>query len=252
MYFKIIYISMIKNNYFKGLCLSLVLVIAGFVSHAQLPETSFYFNGFLPTAQFNDPAGIITENGFMPMNRTNVAKSASAGLGISSRFGIWCDIGYGQLQPFAEIGILWNSTNAKVRNSYENNALNDQYKATPTTPHYFNIPMMAGLKYRYDVTPIVRPFAEFALGYDAMFITRSGYKNVANLNYGYKPSGAFAWEIGLGTYLGENVSVGIYYYGLGSHRIEYTSRTKENVGDESYASDLRTIGEFAVRFGFHF
>lgn len=243
---------MYKSINFKGLCVVLAMVVAGYVAKAQMPEASFYFNGFLPTANFNDASHVVDEyEHFTPMNCDNVAMDAAAGLGLSARFGIWCDIGYGELLPFAEASVLWNASNAKVRDAYEMNDMNNTLGKTPTVPNYFNVPLMAGLKYRYSITT-VKPFVEFALGCDFMFVTPNGYRHEQDLWYAYKPTGSFCWTVGAGTYLGPNVSVGLYYMGLGDHRIEYTSRTKDNLNYESNNYIRRSIGEFALRFGFHF
>ncbi len=243
-----------KINCFNKLCVLAVLLVASISARAQQPEFSFYFDGFLPMSEFNDDCGV-GNGAFQPMNRTNVAMDASAGLGFSARFGIWCDIGYGQLQPFADVSLLWNATKSSIGDVYDNNDLNLIKHTTPVTPHYFNVPAMLGLKYRYDVTPIVKPFAEFSLGFDALFITSNGYKQDPTMWYAYRPSANFAWTVGLGSYLGENVSLGIYYFGLGDHRIQYTGRTRENVLPEPQGTPFvvkRNLGEFAVRVGFHF
>ncbi len=228
------------------------MVFVGFAAKAQTPESSFYFNGFLPTAEFNNASHVVDEAGvFTPMNGHNVASDASAGLGISARFGIWCNIGYGELLPFAEASLLWNATKSTVRDEYEESSYADIATST-MLPNYFNVPLMAGLKYRYNVVDAVSPFVEFSLGVDFFFITRNGFKGLDYLTYAYKPSSSFCWNVGLGTYLGENVSVGFYYLGLGDHQITYTDRSYANHTDGPQKFPRRNLGEFALRFGFHF
>ncbi len=67
-----------------------------------------------------------------------------------------------------------------------------------------------------------------------------------------------AWMIGAGAYFGRHVSAGIYYYGLGKHTIEYTSKTVsdfttvEQVAYEGSDVETRTLGQLALRIGFHF
>ncbi len=223
---------------------------ACFSVHAQKHETSFYFNGFLPVGEFNSRYDLNPVE-FRPMDRYSVAQYAGAGIGLSYRFGFWFDIGYGQLQPYAEASFFWNPTKKSVTDIYDDNDMNDQLGFTPVTPHYFNVPAMLGLKYRYSVTTTVQPFAEFALGFDAMFISRNGYGENNLLWYCYKPSFNFAWMVGAGTYLGDKVSVGLYYFGLGDHRINY-NRFCEVSDPTSSKVVKRNIGELAIRFGFHF
>ena len=246
-----------KNNYLKGLCIAVAMLCAGFGARAQQQfETSVYLNGIFPVGQFANSHIYETHplGTFVPMDRTTVATSASAGLAGSARFGMWFDVGFGQLLPYVEAGFLWNSTKRAVRDVYDANDLNDSAKAIPNTPTYFNIPIMLGLKYRYDITPIIRPFVELGIGYDLMFITSNGYpKNseIKDMWYAYKPSGNLCWSIGAGTYFGEYVSVGLYYMGLGNHRITYSGKATASMGDD-FTAQKRSIGELGLRVGFHF
>ena len=66
----------------------------------------------------------------------------------------------------------------------------------------------------------------------------------------YKPDGKLCWSVGAGTYLGEYVSVGLYYTGLGNHRIEYTRKVVSP--DQDFSAQKRNIGELGLRVGFHF
>ncbi len=249
---------MSKSNYFKGLCVAIAMIFAGFGAQSQEIEVSGYFNGVLPVAEFNDAVELMPYGAFTPINRTNIANGATAGIGFSVRAGIWLDVGSNNfLLPFAEASFLWNATKGEYRDIYDDNALNAVLQSVPTTPNYFNIPIMVGLKYRYDLTEIIRPFAEASLGFDLTFISENGYHDVDYLGvedymeYSYKPSGAMAWSLGAGTYLGENVSVGIYYLNLGSHRMEYT-KSSYSGAEASYTVEKRKLGELALRIGFHF
>ena len=89
------------------------------------------------------------------------------------------------------------------------------------------------------------------LEFDIMIITKNGYMNkYDNLWYAYKPDGKLCWSVGAGTYLGEYVSVGLYYTGLGNHRIEYTRKVVSP--DQDFSAQKRNIGELGLRVGFHF
>ena len=243
-----------KNNYLKCLCVAVALLATSFGARAQQFETSVYLNGIFPVGQFAHAYEYNPLGTFVPMDRTTVATSASAGLAASARFGMWFDVGFGQLLPYAEVGFLWNATKGSIRDVYDANDLNDSAKAIPNTPTYFNVPITLGLKYRYDITPIVRPFAELGIGYDLMFITSNGYpksSEIKDMWYAYKPDGKLCWTIGAGTYLGEFVSVGFYYVGLGNHRIDYSGKATASLGDD-YAAQKRRVGQLGLRVGFHF
>jgi len=252
---------MSKSNYFKGLCVAIAMIFAGLGAQAQQLELSGYFNGLLPVAEFNDNVTVMVADNFTPININGIGKGASTGIGGTLRVGLWLDVGNGSfILPYVEGSFLWNSTKSKYRDIYDNNALNAELKSTPSVPNYFNIPILVGAKYRYQLTEILSPFAEASIGFDMMFISSNGYSGVANptdgssnyLHYSYKPSGALAWSLGAGTYLGSNVSVGLYYLNLGAHRIEYTSRSYNDGDDVSYNVEKRRLGELALRVGFHF
>ena len=249
-----------KNNYFKTLCVAVAFVAAGFCAQAQQVEISGYVNGLLPTGNFNDGVNLTQEYTglFRPMDRSNIGTGATAGIGVSARAGLWLDIGFGELMPYAEASFYWNSVKSSIRDQYESHPYGD---VVPRVPTYFNVPILLGIKYRYDISEIIRPFAEFGLGYDFMMITSNGYKGKGPW-YTYKPNGAFAWTLGAGTYLGSHVSVGLYYVSLGTHRMNYGSKTNlllysgatgVGVDDENSSTVVKKrIAELALRIGFHF
>ncbi len=234
-----------KNHYFKSLCVAAALLVASFGVRAQESETSVYINGMIPTAAFNNPISFDAPNQLM--SRQEAATGATAGLGVTARYGLWFDLGVGQLEPFAEASFLWNSVKGSVRDHYDN-------LISPTTgyrakaPTYFNVPIMLGIKYRYDLNATIRPYIDVALGCDFLFITGNGLKDEDWLTY--KPTGNLCWMVGLGTYIGEFVSVGLFYEGLGNHLIDYTRKVV--LPEFSYTTVKRNIGEFGIRLGFHF
>lgn len=242
----------------KSLCIAIAAIFICFGAQAQKTEISVYANGTLPIAQFNNPVSPTDADGlFVPMNRDNIATGATAGLGLSGRFGMWFDLGMGQLLPYAEAGFLWNNSKGKIRNLYESNNRNSEYGERAKAPIYFNVPMFLGLKYRYNLMPTLSPFAEFGIGYDLLFINRNGYLTAQEKQYlyTYKPSGELCWTLGLGTYLGDYVSVGLYYMNLGNHDIDYTSKFIERHADDNTNNDnavRRRLGELTFRIGFHF
>ena len=243
-----------KKHSFRTLGLAVAMLLGGLTAQAQQPETSIYINGILPVSQFNDPVELAPLGTFVPMDRDNIAMGATVGLGATARWGMWFDVGFGQLLPFAEASFLWNASKRSVRDMYDENTHNNEVQEIPSAPVYFNVPILLGLKYRYPLTPMIRPFAEMSIGYDLLFISSNGYKKSGPW-YSYKPSGELGWSIGAGTYLGEFVSVGLYYMGLGRHKIDYTNRCKANNPDpeiDNYNPVKRRIGELGIRVGFHF
>ena len=109
-----------KSKYFKSLCVGIALLCAGYTVKAQQIETSVFLNGTLPVAQFNNPVNLEPFGSFVIMDRSQIGKGAAAGLGATARFGLWFDVGVGELQPYAEVGLLWNNSGSKIRKLYDN------------------------------------------------------------------------------------------------------------------------------------
>lgn len=237
-----------KKQNIKALCIAAALLLSGFCAQAQELEISAYFNGVLPTGQFNNKVTNLNPNPmnrdeFNPMRRDTIGMGAAAGIGFTLRAGLWFDMGFGELMPYVEGSFLWNSLRSDVRKAYD--AAGAKY------PSYYNIPLYLGFKYRYDINEIFRPFAEVGFGYDFFIITKSAKQD--DLWYRFKPSYAIGWQIGAGTYLGRNVSVGLYYLGLGSHKIAYAKTSRGRAQDNTAnITSPRSLGELAFRIGFHF
>ena len=206
---------MSKSRYIKSLCLGIALLFAGITAKAQQIETSVFLNGTLPMAQFNDNVNLKPYGDFQVLDRSQIGKGASAGLGAKE---------------------------------YDSHA--DSLNQYPTAPHYFNLPFMLGLKYRYKLMPDLQPFAELGIGYDFLFVTKNGYPGST---FYYKPSGGLTWMAGIGTYLGEHVTLSLNYTGFGSHLIEPTKKSAPDPNEENYTGRTRTsLGTLGLRVGFHF
>jgi len=245
---------MSKHLTIKALCISILLTMVGINAQAQLAhlEQSIYLNGNIPTTDF------ATNNDLIPMGQNHMGEDAIIGMGIGYRVCYRFDIGFGEVSPYLHADFNWNSIRGDHRDAYTT--------ASCSKPYYFNIPIYAGVNYRYQLTDIFTPFAEFGLGMDYLMISKEG-GNVTDIATGattnvdmrYKNSGAFAWQIGAGTYFGQHVSASLHYSGYGKHTIKYTDKTVDALAgtDHEPASgvstdQLRRIGLFSLRIGFHF
>lgn len=240
---------MCKKYIYRVLAVCAMFFASGTTVQAQF-EQSFFLNGNLPTAQFNDMfsdvEGLHVRDPYCPLTKRQIGKGAGAGLGLGYRVGYKFDVGFGYVTPYANVDFFWNQMKSDYRYAFT--------LAACDKPNYFNIPIYMGINYRYDLTAIFTLFGEFGLGPDLFFITREGWDkenspHLSALGYykqlRYKPSAHFSWQIGVGSYFGEHVSLGIHYYGLGNHVIEYS-----NV-ENTIPVELRKIGMLALRMGFH-
>lgn len=235
-----------KHQSIKILSVIALFLATSFASKAQLTQ-SFFLNGTLPTNEFNNSIYISEED--LPMGREHIGKGATVGLGFTYRAGYRFDIGFGEVTPFAEVSLFWNRIKSDSRDIYD--------KQRCTDPHYFNIPISAGVNYRYMLTDMVTIYGEFGLGYDILSITREGWKGgsddpTKNFDYRYNSGNALCWQLGAGVFLGNYVSVGITYNGLGKHLIDYNTSKSIGVGSNPNEETVhRRLGLLALRIGFH-
>jgi len=237
---------MIKMSKIKKLSALAVLIFAGITAQAQLShlEQSFFLNGNIPTTDFGQSYTAV------PMTQDHMASDAIMGMGFGYRASYRFDIGFGEVSPYLHADFQWNAISGDHRDAYTLQSCK--------TPTYFNVPLFAGVNYRYQLTEIFTPFAEFGLGADFLFITKEGgASGIPTLKY--KTTSAFAWQVGLGTFLGQHVSASLHYNGYGKHTIQYTSKTVDDIQGTIYqpastiqTSQLRRIGVLSMRIGFHF
>lgn len=239
---------------FRKLCVAVALVAFGFTAQAQRLEHSIYLGGTLPVGQFNDKTGVADMVPFTGMDRSVIGKEANVGISGTYRAALWFDMGFGEMSPFVEASLYWNSVRSSVRDAFDNTRLGAK-------PNYLNIPLILGIKYAYPLTDLFKVFGELGIGYDLFFITGNGWRNDNVMPfYRYNTRGAMAWEIGAGTYIGPFVSAGIYYQNLGKHVVTYNSHAQGPLGItadqlnvlENHQTQSRTVGEIAIRIGFHF
>lgn len=237
----------------KVLCLGALFIGMGTIANAQLRQ-SVYINGNIPTGDFassasDGPVLIAAYNTGVPLTYEQIGKDATLGFGFGYRASYRFDVGVGLVAPYANVDFLWNTISSKWSEKYS-----DAYMSSPT---YFNIPLLVGVTYIYDEMPWndISLFGEFGIGTDFFWITSEGSSD--NIKLSYKSTFAFAWQLGVGAFFGEHVSVGLHYYGLGTHNIDYTSGTREDVPAAAAQQDAggrqrRSVGSLMLRIGFHF
>lgn len=252
---------MSKSIKFKALAIFTIFVMGGFCAKAQLEnlEQSLFLNLNCPMAQFNDK--LLGAN-YTPMLKQRMGTGAMVGFGAGYRASYHFDIGYGEVSPYLNVDFQWNALKGDYRDQFT--------QAKCTAANYFNIPIYLGINYRYQLTDIFTPFAEFGLGADMLLITKeTSGNNYGNVNIRYKPTTSFAWQIGAGCYFGPHVSASLHYQGYGKHVIDYTNGSADDlapyvdpgttVGPGMVTSSVemdevvqRNIGMFSLRIGFHF
>ena len=249
--------TMKKTNIFKSLLLGAVFTFASFTANAQF-EFGLSLTGGLVTGdmatKLNQGANGIYGNSQGLMGTQYIMNGSSAMLGFAFRFGYRIPINnseYGEVLPYVEINGFWNRPKKDVRQQYD--------EADNDYPHYINAPIYIGAQYRYPVNDIIKPYAEFGIGYDLLFIS-SEYGKVGD-DYRYNPKGALSGDVGVGCFFSDWVSVGVYYYGFGSHKIKLKDTSAIDLLPPSDYIDrhaqldkpvTRDFGAVALRLNFHF
>lgn len=256
-----------KNNTFKTLVVLAAFVFAGFAANAQLShlEQSIYLNFNMPTAQFNDDVDLNALNESIPMTRFNAGKNAGFGFGLGYRVSYRFDVGFGEVSPYLHADLQWNRVKSDIRDEYMN-------AGDGNAPNYFNIPIYLGVNYRYQLTDIFTPFAEFGIGPDFFMITKEAGSlsidadpvtatpaHTYDFKLRYQTTTNVAFQIGAGCYFGQHVSASIHYNGYGKHAIKYRGNDTPTEpalalteASNSGKTQTRSIGMLSLRIGFHF
>jgi hypothetical protein len=238
-----------------------MMALMGSAANAQFRQ-SIFLNGGLATGQFAskvntnrvDIFGVTFTDATVPLYREEIGKAATPGFGLGYRASYRFDVGMGEVAPFVQADVFWNFIKSEWSDKY--------IQAKGKAPNYFNIPVMVGVSYLYDeLWNDITPYAEFGVGADLFII---GSEKIVNpidgktYTYSYKPTVALSWMFGVGTYFGRHVSAGVYYYGLGKHVVSYTTKTYNSFNEimktaiDKGTVPTRTVGELALRIGFHF
>lgn len=235
-----------KHNTIKTLCLAALLLTGGIKASAQL-EQSIFLNGNLPMGQMRQQTTTPI------MGKEAIGSNATLGLGLGYRVSYHFDVGFGEIAPYFNVDLLWNQIHGDLRDS--------NIRAGMQSSQYVNLPLFLGINYRYELTDIFKPFAEFGIGYDFLFITAEGKKDDASMPYyKYNVRNALAWQIGLGCYFGSHVSASLHYYGLGKHYVTYNT-DKSNIPAITDATEVPanlnkptsvSVGQLMLSVGFHF
>lgn len=243
------------NRIVKVMCLTALVAFVGTNAQAQFRQ-SIFLNGGLPTGQF--ASSVSSNHTTVPLYREEIGKAATAGFGLGYRGSYRFDVGMGEVAPFVQADVFWNF----IKSSWSDKYIQAKGKA----PNYFNIPVMAGVSYLYDeMWNDITLYAEFGVGADlfiigsekAEFIYPATSESTIK-TFSYKPTVALSWMFGVGAYFGRHVSAGVYYYGFGKHVVSYTKKTYNGFDNTLQATidkgtvPTRTVGELALRIGFHF
>ncbi len=150
---------------------------------------------------------------------------------------------------FAGLDLSWNAMKKKVRDELKKEI--DEPDADITFPNYFNIPISAGLNYKFPVNENTVLFLRLGGLYNIfkmtdLTVTMDNEKATFTVETSKKPG----FLAGAGAYLNEKISVNLSYYGMGKHPVKgrFTIPGEE---DESFETD-KAVGFATITLAYHF
>lgn len=236
----------------------IVLLLSGFATQAQVkPTWNVSVGGSFPLGNFTsfsyDPNTLVTNCGIMDEDANGGAASTGINLGIGAlyptktenlSFAISADFNYNGINGEAKkyVNLIASYLDATLRSQVESSGGTSVSSscAVKGRPSYFNIPIVAGLKYNVPMNNGMVFFAEGGVGLNMRFITPitlyermnyldGGYYYEMNIDerYKYPMKGSLAFRLGAGIRFAEKLSLGAYYYYMGSGDVSATVIAKD-------------------------
>jgi len=177
--------------------------------------------------------------------------NASTGLNLGIKY--YSPIKDNGLSLVLSMNLFYNPLSKDFRDDLEKYLEDDLSLDGITFPKYINIPIMAGINYKLPVTEELAFFGEGNLGFNILKITNFKYEG-DDYKYSEKfsPSLKLGYTIGGGVLIKDKYSIGLNYYGLGSHKCKsewkWTYDGDTNKGDDKFEKSL-DIRAFTLTFG---
>lgn len=256
---------------FRSVVVLAVIAILGMNCVIAQTKFSLHIGGSFPLGSYADcqdsPNSLQNGDYIIAWNTKTDKAGAALGLNLGAklRFNLPAIKGLGVI---ATTDLFFNPSNKEARDFSEDywmivceNLNVKNYDIN--IPKYINVPIMLGLNYEYNIKDYVKIWGEGAGGLNIGIITdlimeasEYDYRFVSEINYDNQYT--FAFQLGAGVLISEQLSVGLHYYNLGSQRIEglmkYTSISDYGAQSERArgAFDRINPNMLTLRFGYHF
>lgn len=256
---------------FRSVVVLAVVAILGMNCVIAQTKFSLHIGGSFPLGSYADcqdsPNSLQNGDYIIAWNTKTDKAGAALGLNLGAklRFNLPAIKGLGVI---VTTDLFFNPSNKEARDFFEDymtvtweNIGIKKYGIN--IPKYINIPIMLGVNYEYNVKNNVKIWGEGALGLNIGVITsfKANYSYydlefLSEINYDNQHT--FAFQLGVGTLLSEQLSIGLHYYNLGSQEVEGLSRytATSDYGAEgdrgNFALDRINPNMLTLRFGYHF
>ena len=192
----------------------------------------------------------------------NAAASVGFNVGLKFNFGV----GLSGLSVMLSVDGFLNGLNNNMKQYFEDR--NIELKNNPDVssfsidrPRYFNVPVMVGLNYVFNISPLFGIYVEGGAGANARFITSYyeairyvGADKTTVMNYDYKSAFSFAYQVGAGFEISKALLIGASFYDLGASMVT----AERTLPDQGKGTDLYRNEKglrprmILVRIGFRF
>lgn len=259
-----------KNILTKLCCFTIAVILGANYVEAQT-KFSIHLGGSFPFGKYADyslsSSSIPDGNDIIAWNIKTDKAGATMGFdfGAKLRFNLPTIKGLGII---ATADFIFNPSNKEIQDSFEDYiilfcAQNSVSNYDFSVPKYINIPVMLGLNYEYTFANNVKIYGDAGVGVNIgmisgleMNFSEQDFKFVYNIDYENQYS--FAFQVGIGVLLSEQLSLGVHYYNLGSQKVkgDIKYRATWYGGGESergnFAFGRINPNMITLRLGYHF
>lgn len=202
-----------------------------------LITTSFFLFGFFEKTYSQGGSVSIHVGPSFPLSDFADEEEGGAGLGFTLGGKYTYTLNDKGLGLYMGVDLSYNPLKKSVREDIDD-ALNQSGVSIETYYKYINIPVTAGLNYTYKANDKISLFTDLGLGANflkptSMTLEAAGEK----VDFNFKLSTQLAYKIGGGLLINDKYIVGLYYDGVGEHRVK--SEVEFGDGSTEEQEDLK-------------
>jgi hypothetical protein len=244
----------------KKMFLTIGVVCAAFALSAQTPGAnrltqqsrdggfSLHVGAALPIGNFGEEP--MSRNDYF-LETGRFSASPGINVGVKGKFPVAPNYGLG---IFISADIIYNGLKGMVRDDFDDV---EAQGSDVVRPKYINVPVFAGLNYRYDFTPKTGLWVEGGFGPNFRKITNieatvTEAGETLTIKDVFKLQTSFGLQFGGGVMLNDCISIGVHYYGLGRSKIKGDTKVS-GLSTEPFSYNRKSAqNSVMLRLGYHF
>ena len=149
---------------------------------------------------------------------------------------------YKGLGVFLGAELNYNGLKKSVRDEYEDSYWSYFMNPDITFYRYINIPLMIGVDYTLKANDLISFYGDLGVGLDLLKITNMTIEETGmKMTTEFDMANQFAYKAGAGILLKDRWSLGVYYNGLGKHKIRGESKLGGYSQDFDYKQQVSLL-----------